>query len=60
MHRKGSNCIGRGFFSLEKGFYASEGVQLHWKMVFTMFQVNLVIPKAIFMVIFQPKEGICI
>jgi len=28
--------------------------------VLTKFQVNLVIPKAIFMVIFQPKEGICI
>ena len=40
---------------------------MHWKRVFrskkrvlTKFQVNIVIPKAIFMVIFQPKEGICI
>ena len=40
---------------------------MHWKRVFrrkitvlTKFQANLVIPKALFMVIFQPKEGICI
>ena len=42
-----------GFYTLEEGFNASEGV-------LTKFQVNLVIPKALFIVIFQPKEGICI
>ena len=41
-------------------FSAMEGVQMHRKRVLTKFQVNLVIPKALFMVIFQPKEGICI
>jgi len=44
----------------EDGFNASKGVQMHRKRALTKFQVNLVIPKALFMVIFQPKEGICI
>jgi len=46
MHQKGSNRIRRW---LKKQI-----------RVLTKFQVNLVIPKALFMVIFQPKEGICI
>jgi len=33
---------------------------MHRKRVLTKFQINLVIPKAILMVMFQPKEGICI
>ena len=71
---EGVRLHGRGFYALEKvktrskesfytseeGFYALEGVQMHRKRALTKFQVNLVIPKAIFMVIFQPKEGICI
>ena len=32
---------------------------MHGRRVLTKFQVNLVIPKAIHMVIFQPKVGIC-
>jgi len=28
--------------------------------VLSKFEANLVIPKAVFMVIFQPEEGICI
>lgn len=43
----------------EEGFNASEGVQLYRRRVLTKFQVNLVIPKALLMVIFQPKVGIC-
>jgi len=50
----------KGFFEIGGRLNALEVVQLHGKRVLTKFQVNLVILKALFMVIFQPKEGICI
>ena len=48
--RREANAIGGRLNALE-------GVQLHGKRALTKFQVNLVIPKAIFMVISQPKGG---
>ena len=44
--------IGEGKNEIGRRLNALEGFQLHGKRVLTKFQVNLVIPKAIFMVIF--------
>ena len=67
LHRKRSNKVKRGFLYIGRwglmhrkgsnGFRNGLKKQIR---VLTKFQVNLVIPKALFMVIFQPKEGICI